>query len=94
MRWMVGLALLAAGCAGSAAPKPVIEQFTRDVVRLRVPHAANRPQADRAQAAAGDMAQRFCKRYDRQAALEAFFHEPGNVFSGGGFYFVYRCARP
>ena len=43
---------------------------------------------------AGDMAQRFCKRYDRQAALEAFFHEPGNVFSGGGFYFAYRCARP
>ena len=94
MRWVVMLALLAAGCVASNATKPVIEQFTRDVVRVRVPYTASGPQADQAQTAADDMAQRFCDAYGRQAAFASFFHERGNVFGGGAFYFVYRCARP
>ena len=93
MRLLIVLALLVAGCGGTSVPKPVIEEFSRDVVRVRVPYAANGPQADRAQAAADEMAQRFCQGYGRKAAFASFFHERGGAFSGGAFYFVYRCAK-
>ena len=92
MRWLIVLILLATGCSGTEAPVPVIDQFTREVVRVRVAYAPGGPQSDRAQAAADKLAQRFCAGYGRQAAFASFFHEKPNLAGRGVFYFVYRCA--
>ena len=92
MRWLVVLTLLATGCSGTAASRPVIDQFTREVVRVRVPYAWSGPQSDRAQAAADELAHRFCASYGRKAAFASFFHEKPNLVGRGVFYFVYRCA--
>ena len=93
MRLLIVLALLVAGCGGVSAPKPVIEEFSRDVVRVQVPYTASGPQGDRAQTAADEMAKRFCQSYGRKTDFASFFHERGGAFSGGAFYFLYRCVK-
>ena len=92
MRWLIVLTLLATGCSGTTAPRPVIDEFTREVVRVRVPYTAGGPQSDRAQAAADEVAKRFCTSYGRKAAFASLFHEKPNLVGRGVFYFVYRCA--
>ena len=92
MRWLIVLTFLVAGCGGASAPKPVIDQFTREVVRVRVPYTLGGPQTDRAQAAADELAQRFCAGYGRKAAFASLFHDKASLVGRGVFYFVYRCA--
>ena len=92
MRWLLVLTFLATGCSGTVAPRPVIDQFTREVVRVRVPYTRGGPQGDRAQAAADEVAQRFCASYGRKAAFASLFHDKPNLAGRGAYYFVYRCA--
>lgn len=93
MRWLAVLALLALGCGGVESPEPVIEQFSREVVRVRVPYASGGPQGDQASAAAEEVAERYCGGHGRKAAFASFFHEKAGVLGRGAFYFVYRCAE-
>jgi hypothetical protein len=85
MRWLIVLTLLAAGCSGAAAPRPVIDEFAREVVRVRVPYAPGGPQSDQAQAAADEVAQRFCDSYGRKAAFASLFREKPNLIGRGVF---------
>ena len=87
------LALVAAGCGGISTPQPVIEEFSHDIVRVRVPYTARGPQSEAAHGSAEDMAQRYCQSHNREAAFASFFQERGGVLGGGAFYFVYRCAK-
>ena len=93
MRWLIVLTLLTTGCGGTSASGPVIDEFTREVVRVRVPYARGGPQSDRAQAAADEVAQRFCASYGRKAAFASLFDDKPNLVGRGVFYFVYRCAN-
>lgn len=96
MRWLIVLgvlALLAVGCGGVATPKPVVEQFSRDVVRVEVPYTPKTRQGEQAKTAADEVAQRFCRVHGRKAAFASFFDERARLLGGGTFYFVYRCVE-
>ena len=90
---LIVLALLTAGCGLSSSPKPVIDDFSQDIVRVLVPYASRGPQAEAAKSGAEKVARQYCQTLGRRAAYASFFQEKANVFGSGKFYFLYRCAK-
>lgn len=93
MRLLIVLVLLTAGCGASLSPKPVIDDFSRDIVRVLVPYTSRGPQAEAATSAAGEVAHDYCRTLARKAAYASFFQEKTGLLGSGKFYFIYRCTK-
>ncbi|MDE0206698.1 MAG: hypothetical protein OXP66_11805 [Candidatus Tectomicrobia bacterium] len=93
MRLLIVLVLLIAGCGVTSSPKPVIDDFSRDIVRVRVPYTSRGPQAEAAKSAAEEVARNYCRTLARKAAYASFFREKTGLLGSGKLYFVYRCAE-
>ena len=90
---LIVLALLTAGCGVSSSPKPVIDDFSRDIVRVLVPYTSRGPQSEAAKSAAEKVARHYCQTLGRKAVYASFFQEKANVLGGGKLYFLYRCTN-
>ena len=91
--WIVLLALLTAGCGVSSSPKPVIDDFSRDIVRVLVPYTSRGPQPEAAKSAAEKVAREYCQTLGAKAAFASFFQEKTNIWASGNLYFLYRCTK-
>lgn len=90
---LIVLALLTAGCGASLSPKPVIDEFSRDIVRVLVPYTSRGPQAEAAKSAAEEVARHYCRTLGRKTAYASFFQEKTGILGSGKLYFLYRCAE-
>lgn len=93
MRLFILLGLLTAGCGVSSSPEPVIDDFSRDIVRVIVPYTSRGPQGETAKGAAEKVAGRYCQTVGRKAVYASYFQERARVLGGGRLYFLYRCAK-
>ena len=87
------LGLVIAGCGVSSSPAPVIDDFSRDIVRVMVPYTSRGPQGETAKGAAEKVAGRYCQTVGRKAVYASYFQEKASFLSGGKLYFLYRCAK-
>ena len=93
VRLLIVSAVLAAGCGVSLSPRPVIDEFSRDVVRVLVPYTSRGPQAEAAKSAAEEVARHYCRTLGRKTAYASFFREKAGMLGGGKLYFLYRCVK-
>ena len=90
---LIVLVLLTTGCGASISPKPVIDDFSRDIVRVMVPYTSRGPQVEAAKSRAQEVAHQYCRTLARKAAYASFFQEKAGLLGSGKLYFVYRCTE-